>query len=51
MTFRRTVLVAALAGRFGGGGHKNAAGCALDGSLTDVRERILEAVRAQLGTR
>jgi len=29
---------------FGGGGHKNASGCTIDGSLEKVRAEILEAV-------
>ena len=37
--------VAAVAKVFGGGGHKNAAGCTLGGSLPEVRERVLGEVR------
>ena len=37
--------VAAVAKVFQGGGHKNAAGCTVMGSLPEVRERILEEVR------
>jgi phosphoesterase RecJ-like protein len=33
-----------VASTFGGGGHKNAAGCALDGSYADVREKLLEVL-------
>lgn len=32
----------------GGGGHKNAAGATLNGSLNEVKARILEAVRQQM---
>lgn len=37
--------VNALAGEFGGGGHKKAAGALVEGPLPEVRERILEATR------
>ncbi|MFQ5586773.1 MAG: bifunctional oligoribonuclease/PAP phosphatase NrnA [Thermodesulfobacteriota bacterium] len=36
--------VAAISHNFGGGGHINAAGCNLEGSLESVRERVIEAV-------
>jgi phosphoesterase RecJ-like protein len=35
-----------VAARFGGGGHANAAGCTIPGTLAAVTERVLEAVRA-----
>jgi bifunctional oligoribonuclease and PAP phosphatase NrnA len=38
--------VQAVAARFGGGGHRNAAGCTVDGSLADVTRAVLAAVRA-----
>ena len=37
--------VAALAHRFGGGGHKKAAGASLEGSLADAQQRVLGAAR------
>ncbi|RXZ76916.1 bifunctional oligoribonuclease/PAP phosphatase NrnA [Paenibacillaceae bacterium] len=37
--------VAAIAQLFGGGGHVRAAGCKLEGTLAEVSERVLEAVR------
>ncbi len=37
--------VAAVAKAFQGGGHKNAAGCTVVGSLPEVRERIFQEVR------
>jgi phosphoesterase RecJ-like protein len=40
--------VAAFAKPFGGGGHKHAAGVALEGTLPDVQARILEAARGYL---
>ena len=36
--------VAAIAAEFGGGGHRNAAGCVMEGSLADVRKRAVLAV-------
>ncbi|HVP42744.1 MAG TPA: bifunctional oligoribonuclease/PAP phosphatase NrnA [Terriglobales bacterium] len=39
------VNVAAIADRFGGGGHECASGCALDGPLSVATERILAQVR------
>lgn len=38
----------AICGRLGGGGHKMAAGCTVEGDLSEARERIIEAIR--LGT-
>jgi phosphoesterase RecJ-like protein len=35
-----------IAARFGGGGHVNAAGCTVTGSLDDVTQRLLDAVNA-----
>jgi phosphoesterase RecJ-like protein len=35
-----------VAARFGGGGHPNAAGCTVRGSLDDVTRQILDAVRS-----
>lgn len=40
--------VAALAARFGGGGHKNAAGCNVKGSIAEVKEKIFDAMRESL---
>jgi bifunctional oligoribonuclease and PAP phosphatase NrnA len=37
-----------LAGQFGGGGHKAAAGAFLEGSFEEVRPRVLDAVRAAM---
>lgn len=47
---RSRVDVAELAGRFGGGGHKLAAGARADGSLPAVREQVLAAVDRALGS-
>jgi phosphoesterase RecJ-like protein len=38
-----------VAEQFGGGGHRAAAGATIHGSYTDVRSRVLAAVRAALG--
>jgi phosphoesterase RecJ-like protein len=40
---RDTVDVAAIAAQFGGGGHKNAAGCSMDGTIDELKPKILEA--------
>ena len=45
---RGRVDVAAIASRHGGGGHKNAAGCAVAGDLAAARARVLAAVEAAL---
>jgi phosphoesterase RecJ-like protein len=37
-----------VAARFGGGGHANAAGCTIHGSLDGVTQQVLEAVRAAI---
>lgn len=39
------VNVADIAKTFGGGGHANAAGCRLNGSLSEIKKKILKAVR------
>jgi phosphoesterase RecJ-like protein len=38
--------VAAVAERFGGGGHRNASGCTFAGPLAEATERIVDALRA-----
>ena len=40
--------VADLCFLFGGGGHKNAAGCSLSGTLTDVKQQVLDVVKQAL---
>ncbi len=43
--------VSALAGQFGGGGHKNAAGCTIrDISLEDARKKVMEAAAGLKGS-
>lgn len=34
--------------KLGGGGHKNAAGCSLSGTLTDVKQKVLDVVKQSL---
>jgi phosphoesterase RecJ-like protein len=41
--------VARVAERFGGGGHHRAAGCTVNGSLDEVKQRVLAAVEEALG--
>jgi phosphoesterase RecJ-like protein len=41
-----TVDVRQVAAQFGGGGHNNASGCTVNGSLEEVRQMILAAVSA-----
>lgn len=43
--------VAELAHRFGGGGHRKAAGASLEGTLAEAQERVLSAARAYLDSR
>lgn len=38
--------VSAVAARFGGGGHRNAAGCTVPGTLADVKKRVLGELAA-----
>ncbi|MDR1574787.1 MAG: bifunctional oligoribonuclease/PAP phosphatase NrnA [Treponema sp.] len=40
---RDQIDVAAIAASFGGGGHKNAAGLAIAGTISDIKPRIIEA--------
>jgi phosphoesterase RecJ-like protein len=46
MRGKGTVDVAAVCNMFGGGGHKNAAGCRIEGNMEEARERLLEALHA-----
>lgn len=45
---RGKVDVAAIAARFGGGGHRNAAGCSIDGDEAEVRARIAQEIERAL---
>ena len=44
MRSKGKVDVASVASRFGGGGHKNAAGCTIEGSIDQVKKKLVEAV-------
>jgi len=48
MRSKGNVNVARIAERFGGGGHERAAGARLSGSIEQIKQRVLEAVCAQL---
>jgi phosphoesterase RecJ-like protein len=41
--------VAKVAELFGGGGHRNAAGCRIEGNLEDVKQRVIEGLQAAVG--
>ncbi|HYV03286.1 MAG TPA: bifunctional oligoribonuclease/PAP phosphatase NrnA [Blastocatellia bacterium] len=41
--------VAKVAERFGGGGHRNAAGCRIEGEFEEVKKRVIEGLQAALG--
>jgi phosphoesterase RecJ-like protein len=41
---KKVIDMAAVAKKFGGGGHVRAAGCTLHGSMEEVKEKILEAI-------
>ena len=34
--------------KFGGGGHRNAAGCTIEGGIDEVRNKMVEAVEGVL---
>ena len=54
MRSKGRVDLSGLAQSFGGGGHKNAAGSVLDGTIEEVKKRVLgeveKAIAAQLGS-
>jgi len=39
--------VASICNLFGGGGHRNAAGCTIDGTITEVKDRLKEAFKIE----
>ena len=45
---KHDVDVSAIASKFGGGGHRKAAGCRMVGSLEAVREQVVSSVRRQM---
>ena len=46
---RGAVDVCAIAEKFGGGGHKNAAGCTVTGELAEIEDKVSAAVAEALG--
>jgi bifunctional oligoribonuclease and PAP phosphatase NrnA len=46
-----TIDVAAVAKDFGGGGHKNAAGCTVRGAIDDLQQAIVEKIEAAIDRR
>lgn len=46
---RGSVDVRAVAASFGGGGHTNAAGCTIEGELTEIEDMVAEAMAAAVG--
>ena len=46
---RGAVDVSAVAAAFGGGGHKNAAGCTVSGELAEIEEKVAAAIAEALG--
>jgi len=45
---RGFVDVARIAGQFQGGGHPAASGCTVEGSLSEVKNQVLEVIKAAL---
>jgi bifunctional oligoribonuclease and PAP phosphatase NrnA len=48
MRSKNGIDVGQIAKRFGGGGHKNASGCSVDGPYLDVRDTIMRELQAEL---
>lgn len=46
MRGKGTIDVAAICSMFGGGGHRNAAGCRIQGTIEEARHKLLEALSA-----
>jgi phosphoesterase RecJ-like protein len=40
--------VSAVAASFNGGGHKNAAGCTIEGTLENAKEKVLAALKKEM---
>ena len=47
----RSVDVSQIAMQFGGGGHARAAGCSIEGSIDEAREKLLAVIAAKVGSR
>lgn len=41
--------VSDICGKFGGGGHRKAAGCLMEGNLSDVKRKLVSAIAAEIG--
>ncbi len=50
MRAKGTVDVAAVCSTFGGGGHKNAAGCTMEGTIEEVEGKLLRRLRYKMTT-
>ncbi|MHB9096768.1 MAG: DHH family phosphoesterase, partial [Syntrophales bacterium] len=50
MRSKGKVNVERVARTFGGGGHVNAAACRMEGTLPDIRRRVLEAIRTSVAS-
>jgi bifunctional oligoribonuclease and PAP phosphatase NrnA len=48
MRSKGAIDVCAVAKQFGGGGHKNASGCTVQGSLAEVRQQVMPLVQAAI---
>ena len=44
-----TVDVSRIAMQFGGGGHARAAGCSIEGSIEEAREKLLAVIMPEVG--
>ena len=47
----RSADVSQIAMQFGGGGHARAAGCSIDGSIEEAREKLLAVILPEVGIR
>jgi phosphoesterase RecJ-like protein len=47
---RKAIDVSMVAEKFGGGGHRNASGCSIEGTLADVTGRIVAQLREACST-
>jgi phosphoesterase RecJ-like protein len=46
MRSKGSIDVAGVGRVFGGGGHRKAAGCVIEGAMDDVKKRLIEALNA-----
>jgi phosphoesterase RecJ-like protein len=45
---KKHVDVSIIANKLGGGGHKNAAGCTIEGNMDDIKQMLLKEIREAL---